>query len=124
MSAEMTAEDFDNIASRLSSRIDPSSIEMARMVLVQGHRQTDVAAMHGVTKALVNRNVRRVRQEALEVPSNWTTVEGYFPPEIAQALSKYAADLKAKVAEGGSFWSVPVPVVKLIRATTQKLDAE
>lgn len=95
MTAEMTANEFDEIAKRIPKRIKAENIEIARLVMVDGLRQSDVADQYQVTKQQVQRHVKRFRREALAVPSSWVTVNGYFPPKIAERLAVYAEELKA-----------------------------
>lgn len=105
----MTQEQFAAIAARMPSRLTQDSIEMARLVLVEGQMQTAVADAFGVKKTAVNRVVQRFRKDASSVPVEWQSVEGYFPPEIAAQLSLYAKQLLAVTAEGGNYWSVRGP---------------
>lgn len=56
----MVHETLGEVLSTLKSMKDPDSLEIIRMV-VQNHRQEDIAAYLGITQSAVSRKIRKIR---------------------------------------------------------------
>lgn len=105
---EMTAEEFEALRPRFA-RFASESVEYARLVLVDGQDQSEVARLHGVQRQIVNRPVTKIRALAADAPKGWQRVEQYFPPAVATALNAYAVELRAAEADGAEILAVAAP---------------
>jgi len=100
----MTPQDFERYADR--SRLRARGREAARAVLVDGHRQADVAREFGVTRQMVSlwcRSVLRQRRGVAKPPAHWQSVTVTVPPSLAKEIRKLARsaleELRPKVAK-------------------------
>ncbi|MDU8491951.1 TrfB-related DNA-binding protein [Pseudomonas syringae pv. actinidiae] len=90
MQPKYTAEQWDRIKPAMRN-LAFATVEMARAVLVEGKRPSDVAKEVGETRQLVNAAIKRVRnvldkhQEAGLVP-----VMVWLPPELAAQVMEMA----------------------------------
>lgn len=90
----MTLQEFDALRPRLG-RLTVDSFDVARAVLVEGIRPTDVAEKHGMTRQRVHGIVQRFLAAANEVPTRWRRVEVWLPPELAEQVEALAAKARA-----------------------------
>lgn len=56
----MTPEEFQAVASRIAA--NPSAVEIARRVLLEGQKQIEVARQQGVTRSCVSKIIARFVQ--------------------------------------------------------------
>lgn len=97
----MTANEFEALRPRLG-RLALDTVEIARAVLVDGLKPTDVATRHGMTRQRVHGIVQRFRAAAQEVPTGWRRVEVWLPPELAAQVEAMAEKARADHASSGS----------------------
>jgi TrfB plasmid transcriptional repressor len=93
----MTAEQFEALRPRLG-RLALDSVEIARAVLVDGLKPTEVAATHKMTRQRVHGIVSRFRAAANQVPTGWKRVEVWLPPELAAEVEAMAEKARADYA--------------------------
>ena len=96
----MTLQEFDALRPRLG-RLTVDSFDVARAVLVEGIRPTDVAEKQGMTRQRVHGIVQRFLAAAHEVPTRWRRVEVWLPPELAEQVEALAAKARAEHVGGG-----------------------
>lgn len=78
----VSATEFDRAAA--ICRMTESSVALARAVLVEGHRQSDVARSHSTTRQWVSEVVRKMRGylgEANPIPPGWRADVVVLPEE-------------------------------------------
>ena len=85
----MTAQEFE--ASRPQFwRLTEDTIEMARLVLVEGHSQSDVARKYELTRQRVSLAVKQVLTAVEEIPNGWVKLEIWLPPAMASKVRDMA----------------------------------
>lgn len=93
----MTPAQFDRAAGRCR-RLAPHNRDAARLVLVDGRAQADVARELGMPRQRVSQSVRavlRARPAARRYPSTWRTVTVTVPRELAREIGRMARDARA-----------------------------
>jgi hypothetical protein len=85
----MTLAEFEALRPLLG-RLAIDSFAVAKAVLVDGERQTAVAARMGMTQQRVHGIVQRFRAASQEVPTGWRRVEVWLPPELAKQVTAIA----------------------------------
>ncbi len=95
---KMTAQEFE--ASRPHFwRLTEDTIEMARLVLVEGHSQSDVARKYELTRQRVSLAVKQVLTAVEEIPNGWVKLEIWLPPAMASKVRDMAQ--KARQSSSG-----------------------
>ncbi|GBR16901.1 transcriptional regulator KorA [Asaia spathodeae] len=93
----MTPKEFDS-AVKFLSKLDSTSIEIGRLVLVQGQSQKEVAASFGLTKQRVSAIIRRLEQASASVPNGWVKVTVWLPPDAARKVEEIEKEEKNKIS--------------------------
>ena len=93
----MTKAEFDRAVSQ--TRLQDRAIDMARMVLVEGHTKAEAARQHGVTRAAAGMAVARVEREHRAIvgcPPGWEVITIMVPPHrVLDALAIQRDELEA-----------------------------
>lgn len=97
----LSSEEFDALRPRLG-RLSIDSLDVARAILVEGLRPTDVADRHGMSRQRVHGIVQRFLAVCNEVPTHWRRVEVWLPPELAEQVEALAEKARADHAVGGA----------------------
>lgn len=79
----LTQQQFDELWPKLK-RLSASSVEVARLVLVEGVAQKEAGDLHGVSKQNVSRVIKVVRKILAEAPPGWVHVDTYAPQDMAE----------------------------------------
>ena len=90
----LTDEQFRKAIKELN--IGHGTVDMARAVLVEGRKQTDVATQYGLTKGAVSQAVAKVWQSS-RFPEGFEEVRAVLPSRQAFIVRKWA---KAAKQEG------------------------
>lgn len=81
----MTAEEFDEQKHKLRS-LAASTIDLARLILVEGKTNSDAAKVVGVSRQNVGKAMDRVIALLSDLPSDYVWFEGFMSPERASSL--------------------------------------
>ena len=90
--ARMTQAEFDALRPNLG-QITLDTIDIARLVLVDGLTQAEVATVHNMSRQRVYGILQRFAAAAQNLPTGWRRVEVWLPPELAgqvEAMAKRA----------------------------------
>lgn len=86
----LTETEFEGIRPHLS-QMKARSIQIARAVLVDGAKQSDLAEEHGITSKAVSQMVGTVWKAFMEHgsrPEGWVKLNVTLPPEMAVAVKQ------------------------------------
>lgn len=83
--ARMTQAEFDALRPNLG-RMALDSIDIARLVLVEGMTQADVATTHNMSRQRVFGILERFQRAAQAIPTGWRKVEVWLPPDLADEV--------------------------------------
>lgn len=72
------------------------TVEIVRAVLVDGQRQADVAAVHGLTRGAVSQAVTKV-WDASQIPPGYERVEAVLPAMQAFQVKQWAKAAERKL---------------------------
>lgn len=89
----LTEARFNEVVASLA--MEARSVEMAKFVLVDGEKQSDVAAARGLTKGAVSQIVSKV-WEASQVPPGYVRVTAVLPEHQAYQVEQWAAKAAAR----------------------------
>lgn len=92
--ARMTQAEFDALRPKLG-RMALDSIDIARLVLVDGLTQAEVATTHAMSRQRVFGILERFQKAAQAVPAGWRKVEVWLPPELADQVEVLARRARA-----------------------------
>lgn len=111
------AAEFEALAD--STRMHPTTREMARLVLVEGKTGTEVAAMFKKSKQFVGKAVRTIREaHAASVTSSaWVTLSLTIPEAMNVALQQFLDGLKASPSTQANELATAQVARALARAT-------
>lgn len=92
------------------TRMEPSTLAIARAVLVEGKQQVEVAASAGTSRAWVSEAVakfmRRVEDaERLSLPTGWRTDTVALPSDLWPEVRKLERDARARLKNSGTSFS-------------------
>lgn len=87
--ARMTQAEFDALRPNLG-RMALDSIDIARLVLVDGMTQAEVATTHNMSRQRVFGILERFQKAAQAIPAGWRKVEVWLPPELADQVEAVA----------------------------------
>ena len=87
--ARMTQAEFDALRPNLG-RMALDTIDIARLVLVDGMTQAEVATAHNMSRQRVYGILQRFAAAAQSVPTGWRRVEVWLPPELADQVEAMA----------------------------------
>ncbi len=90
--AKMTQAEFDALRPNLG-RMALDSIDIARMVLLEGMTQAEVATTHNMSRQRVFGILERFQKAAQAIPQGWRKVEVWLPPDLANEV-----EIMARVA--------------------------
>lgn len=90
----LTEEEFLRAIVGLS--LAAKTVEMVRAVLVDGQRQSEVAALHGLTKGAVSQAVTKV-WDASRIPPGFERVEAVLPAVQAFQVKQWAKAAERKL---------------------------
>ena len=102
--ARMTQAEFDALRPNLG-RMALDTIDIARLVLVDGLTQAEVATSHNMSRQRVYRILQRFAAAAQSVPTGWRRVEVWLPPNLADQVEDLADQAKIQ-------WNMPNGKVK------------
>lgn len=94
--ARMTQAEFDALRPNLG-RMALDSIDIARLVLVVGMTQAEVATVHNMSRQRVFGILERFQKAAQCIPMGWRKVEVWLPKELADQVEALAN--KARLGE-------------------------
>lgn len=93
---KMTPQEFEAARPRFG-RLTEDTIEMARLVLVEGQSQTEVARQNELTRQRVSLAVKQVLTAVEEIPKGWVKLEIWLPPAMASKVRDMAEKAKRQV---------------------------
>lgn len=93
MKKQLTAEQFAACIQNLD--VSPQTIEIARGVLVEGHRQSKYVAEFNLTKGAVSQAVTRI-WEGAQLPGGFERVTAVLPERQAFIVRQWAAEAAKK----------------------------
>jgi len=82
---KMTPQEFEAARPGFGRQTD-DTIEMVRLVLVEGQSQTDVARQYGLTRQRVSLAVKQILTVADNIPKGWVKLEIWLPPALANKV--------------------------------------
>lgn len=85
----MTHEDFDALRPSLG-RMAVATVDVARLVLVEGATQADAAARSGMSRQRVYGIMKRFEAARQTLPTDWKKVEVWLPPKLAAEVEAMA----------------------------------
>lgn len=91
----LTPKEWASLEPRLSSLAE-NSFKMASRVLVDGQTIPDVAREFGVSRQAVTQLIERVKRMVVNVPTGWTQVNVWLPPDVAKEIRALAEKLLAE----------------------------
>jgi len=94
--ARMTQAEFDALRPSLG-RMALDTIDIARLVLVDGMTQAEVATTQNMSRQRVFGILERFQKAAQAIPSGWRKVEVWLPPELADHVEAMADRAQGKV---------------------------
>ena len=94
----MSAAEFDQ-ALTLHPRIQASTAEAARAVLVEGLTCSAAGKKHGVTRQRVHAAVSTLHQD--DTPQGWERRIVTLPPELMQQVLQMEHQARSKAGRGG-----------------------
>ena len=97
--ARMTQAEFDVLRPSLG-RMALDTIDVARLVLVDGMTQAEVATSHKMSRQCVHGILQRFAAAAQNVPTGWRRVEVWLPPELADQVEEMAQSALVKLHAG------------------------
>ena len=83
--ARMTQAEFDALRPNLG-RMALDTIDIARLVLVDGMTQAEVATTHNMSRQRVYGILQRFAAAAQSLPTGWRRVEVWLPPKLADQV--------------------------------------
>ena len=95
--ARMTQAEFDALRPNLG-RIALDTIDIARLVLVDGMTQGEVATKHNMSRQRVYGILQRFAAAAQSVPTGWRRVEVWLPPDLADQVETMANEERLKLS--------------------------
>lgn len=78
----MTAEEFDSQIDKLAD-LRGNTIELARLILVDGKTPAEAARLVGTQKQNVSKKMQRVRALLTGYPADWVQFQGMMPESMA-----------------------------------------
>lgn len=89
----LTQDEFDK-ARPLFGRMSQETIEMARLVLVEGFSQTQVAKEFKLTRQRVSLAVKQILTAIDDVPADWVKLDVWLPSSMANEVIKKIDEVK------------------------------
>lgn len=89
----LSADEFEFAVRKL--RLQERTVALARAVMVDGARVTDLAGAEGVTYQRISNTVRRIFEthlQAIGYPSDWQKVDVTVPPALAEQMTAMAVE--------------------------------
>jgi hypothetical protein len=94
--ARMTQAEFDAFRPNLG-RMALDSIDIARLVLVEGMTQAEVAATQNMSRQRVFGILERFQKATQAIPAGWRKVEVWLPPELAAQVEAMTEAILVKL---------------------------
>ncbi|MGO4801144.1 TrfB-related DNA-binding protein [Pseudomonas sp. W22_MBD1_FP4] len=91
----LTAEEFEASKDKFFD-LSLKSVELARLVLVEGKGTTAAGEALGMSKQAANGAMNRVRAALVGVPSDWVLYKGMMPKALAAKTRLAVEKLKQK----------------------------
>ncbi len=91
----LTAAEFEALRPHLG-RLTMDSVKIARMVLVDGVKQSEVATQYGMSRQRIHGIMVRFAAASQAVPTGWRRVEVWLPPELADQVETMADKVRAE----------------------------
>lgn len=91
----LTPAEFEAAVSAMG-RTKPDSIEIARMVLVDGRGLSEVAAELKISRQWVNKISKKVQSYARTIPAGWVHVDVWLPQEVAEEVERIAVEAQER----------------------------
>ena len=85
----LTAAEFEALRPHLG-RLTMDTVEIARLVLVDGMKQAEAAARFGMSRQRIHGIIVRFAAASQAVPTSWRRVEVWLPPELADQVEAMA----------------------------------
>ena len=79
-------------------RLSDETIEMARLVLVEGKGQTEIAKQYGLSRQRVSLAVKQVNSAIEDIPKGWVKLEIWMPSAMANRVKKMADEARKSAA--------------------------
>lgn len=95
---KLSAHEFDEAAKRLG-RLSADTLKIARLVLVEGLTQTDVATQHEMSRQRVHNMVSRVLTALEDAPQGWVKFESWVPPALVEKIESLIEKERVKAAK-------------------------
>ena len=92
----LTPDEFDALRPKLG-RLAADTIDVARLVLVDGLAPSEAGTRSGMSKQRVYGIVQRFRAAMEVMPTRWRKVEIWLPPELAAQVEAMASDALAEL---------------------------
>lgn len=89
----MTAQEFEDSKDKFYA-LTLQTVDLGRLVLVEGKAPTVAAALLGMSKQSANGAMNRIRAALVGVPNDWVPYHGMMPKEMA---AKVRAEVKAEL---------------------------
>jgi len=93
---KMTPQEFEAARPHFG-RLTDDTIEMARLILVEGQSQTDVARQYELTRWRVSLAVKQVLTVVDNIPKGWVKLEIWLPPTMASKVRDMVEKVKQQV---------------------------
>lgn len=81
----ITPEAFEESRVRLQS-LRGTTVELYRLIAVEGMRQTEAAAVVGISKQNASQQLKRVKALLANRPSDWVCVTVWLPKGLARKV--------------------------------------
>jgi predicted DNA-binding protein (UPF0251 family) len=91
----MTTEDFDAAREKLAS-LSGKSIELARLIWVDGHNRSEAAKLLGMSRQSAYQAIKKAVKVIHDVPADWKRIEEWAPPELEAEFRKKLAEAMSK----------------------------
>lgn len=92
---KMTADEFETAKVKLRT-LSVNTVDLARLVLVDGLSIQEAATASGTSRQNANQGMKRVMALLEGLPSDWVFVEEWMPSSMAVEVRRMADEAKRK----------------------------
>jgi hypothetical protein len=93
----MTAEEFDDLERGKLRQLPRKTLDLARLMRVEGKTQTEAADALGMTKQVARYHRMKIDAVLNNQPSDWVELSLWVPPELAVEVRKRVTEAKEKL---------------------------